>query len=85
MTLANTSAEMMPSPEMAEAPEPRMSMSAAMDVLDEFHIKRSDYDRVYSALETVTEPADDMQAEGADPEADMAKEMFAPDRDRKAM
>ena len=64
-----------------------MSMTEAMDVMDEFHIKRSDYDRVYSALETLTEPGDDMgeAMAGADPEADMAKEMFATDRNRKAM
>jgi len=85
--MAETAATMPTEPQMAEAPEPRMSMSEAMDIMDEFHIKRSDYDRVYSALETLVEPADDMGEDmgGADPEADMAKEMFDPTRNRKAM
>lgn len=83
--MAETPAALPQVPEMAEAPEARMSVSAAMDVLDEFHIRRADYDRVYSALETLMEPADDMGESEDDPEADMAKEMFDPARNRKAM
>lgn len=39
-----------------EPAEPRMSATEALDVLDEFHIKRSDMQRVYTALETMLEP-----------------------------
>lgn len=81
--------EAMPAPPQmeTEALEPRVSMTEAMDVLDEFHIKRSDMQRVYNALETILEPADDMgeQPEAAGGEDAMAAEMFAPGRNRKAM
>lgn len=43
-------------PMEVEPAEPRMSMTEAMDVLDEFHIKRGDMQRVYTALETMLEP-----------------------------
>ena len=84
--MADTVATTPPAPDMAQPMPAGMSMSEAMDVLDEFHIKRSDFDRVYSALETVTEPGGDtMESEAGDPEADMAREMFATDRNRKAL
>jgi hypothetical protein len=67
--------------EAPEAPSMQMGMSDAMDVLDEFHIKRSDIARVMEALETVTGPSE----EASDPSADAAKEMFSSSRDRKAM
>jgi hypothetical protein len=82
--MANTVATMPPAPDMAQ-PMPAdmsMSMSEAMDVLDEFHIKRSDMDRVSSAIEAVMGPS---EPELVQAEADMAKEMFATDRNRKAM
>ena len=83
--MAYTAATMPPAPDMAQPTPAGMSMSEAMDVLDEFHIKRSDMDRVSAAIEAVMGPADNMMEAGADPEADMAKEMFATDRNRKAL
>lgn len=71
-------------------PAPGMSTSEAMDVLDEFHIKRSDYDRVMEALEAILGPSDETDsAPDADNKMDaqqaMADEMFAPNRNRKAV
>jgi hypothetical protein len=82
--MADTVATMPPAPDMDQPMPAGMSMSEAMDVLDEFHIKRSDMDRVSSAIEAVMGPSEPglVQAEA---EADMAKEMFSTDRDRKAM
>ena len=74
----------MPQPEEApEMPPMQMGMSEAMDVLDEFHIKRSDMARVMEALETVQGPAE----EASEPLAaspDMGKEIFDTNRNRKA-
>lgn len=88
--MADTAA-MAPPPSMGEPPQSSMSMTEAMDVLDEFHIKRSDYDRVMSAIEAVMGPGDEAEpmddadnAEGAG-DADMAQEVFDPARNRKAM
>lgn len=73
------------------APPSGMSISEAMDTLDEFHIKRSDYDRVMQALEAVyggndePEAAPDADNKGpeAAPDEQMANELFAPGRNRK--
>ena len=66
-----------------------MSMSEAMDVMDEFHIKRSDYDRVEAALDVLIgedpEEAGDAASGAPGPDEQMAAELFAPGRDRKAM
>ena len=80
--MAYTAATMPPAPDMAQPMPVGMSMSEAMDVLDEFHIKRSDMDRVSAAIEAVMGPN---EPEPAEAEADMAKEMFATDRNRRAM
>lgn len=51
-----------PEPMMeAEPAEQRMNVTAAMDVLDEFHIRRGDMQRVYDALETLLEPAEETE------------------------
>jgi hypothetical protein len=68
--------------EAPEAPSMQMGMSEAMDVLDEFHIKRSDMARVMEALEVVQGPKE----EAAEPLAaspDMGKEIFDTNRNRK--
>lgn len=70
---------------------PPMSVSQAMDILDQFHIKRSDYDLVEQALDVVTGEADDMSQAAPAPggqgppgaDEQMAAELFAPDRNRK--
>ena len=82
--MAETAATMPPAPDMSQPMPAGMSMSEAMDVLDEFHIKRSDMDRVSAAIEAVVGPSEPELVQ-AEAEADMAKEMFATDRNRKAM
>jgi len=68
-------------PKMETEPaEPRMSVTEAMDVLDEFHIRRGDMQRVYTALETMLEPAEETAPEEADSEAgdgEMMSSVFA--------
>lgn len=73
-------------------PQPvTMSLTEAMDVLDEFHIKRSDYDRVMAAMEIVfngkpePEPPGESEADDTSEMQTAANEMFSTSRDRKAM
>lgn len=69
----------------SEPDEARMSVTAAMDVLDEFHIRRGDMQRVYDAIETLMEPEDDAaEAPEAPDDQAMADQMFATGRNRKA-
>lgn len=76
----------MPQPEEApETPVMQMSMSDAMDVLDEFHIKRSDIERVMEALETVQGPDEEASEPMAASAPDMAAQIFDTNRNRKAM
>ena len=78
--------EALPAPPMMAEAAPQMSTTEAMDVLDEFHIKRGDMQRVCDACEVLMGPgeeAGDIAPEGD--EQQMAAEMFAPGRDRKAM
>lgn len=69
-------------PMMQQAPG--MSMTEAMDVLDEFHIKRSDYDRVMAALEMVFGSADEAEPAPDEDNAALGDEIFATNRNRKA-
>jgi len=66
-----------------------MSMSEAMDVLDEFGITEKQYPRVMAALELVYEgdggdEASEPAEAGDDAEQAMADEVFASARNRKA-
>lgn len=79
----------MSQPMPQEAPEQasmQMGVSDAMDVLDEFHIKRSDMARVMEALETVMGPAEaaEPMADGPSPDDAAAKSIFDSGRNRKA-
>lgn len=77
---------------VAGGPSQGMSMSQAMDVLDEFHIKRGDWQIVDAALDVVMgdEPeqagAPVTASPGTEPDDDeqMATQLFSPGRDRKA-
>lgn len=83
-------ADIQPMPQPQESIEPasaQMGVSDAMDVLDEFHIKRSDMARVMEALETVMGPGEEAaepMMDGPSPDDAAAKSIFASDRNRKA-
>lgn len=80
-------------PQMA-GPMPQqteMSISEAMDTLDEFGISEADYDRVMAAMEMVfsgqaePEPPGEMEADDASELQSSANEMFATSRNRAEM
>ena len=78
--MANT--QSMPAePKMETEPaEPSMSVTEAMDVLDEFHIRRGDMQRVYTALETMMEPPEAAEPPETDSEkadGEMMSAVFA--------
>lgn len=63
-----------------EPGETRMNVTAAMDVLDEFRIRRGDMQRVYDALETLLEPAEETEADESETPPDdsaMMSSVFA--------
>lgn len=75
-----------PVPQMTE-----MSMSEAMDTLDEFGITEADYDRVMAAMEMVfsgktePEPPGETEADDASEMQAAANDMFSTSRNRAEM
>jgi hypothetical protein len=60
-----------------------MSMSDAMDVLDQFHIKRGDTQKVMQAIEMVYgEEKETPSEQKGEPDGPMMKQIFSTDRKR---